>query len=115
MLRDSKYYMPEPNPAVLHDLLPLLCTFAMDLEIDGKSAASLEALPAAEGTEAASTSSPLSGYGVDEAVVKKAMRAVSHSEVARKLAQVGWKEAQGLGSNQLTTFRAAAGGALLIL
>ena len=91
MLRDSKYYMPEPNPAVLHDLVPLLCTFAMDLEIEGKSAASLEALPSAEGMETAFASSPLSGYGVEEAVVKKAMRAVSLSEVARKLAQVGKK------------------------
>ena len=93
MLRDSKYYMPEPNPAVLRDVLPLLCTYAMDHEIEGKAAASIENLPgpaaaAASGGDIEGGGTPLSGYGVGEAVVKKALRAISQSEVARKLVQV---------------------------
>ena len=73
--------MPDPNPATLQDLLPLLCSFAMDLEISGPAAASLERLP--EPTDARGVP-----YDVDEAAVKRALRAIKGNEVARRMAQV---------------------------
>ena len=72
--------MPEPNPGTRQDLLPLLCSFAMDLEISGPQAASLERLP---GLSEAGVP-----YGVDEAAVKRALKAIKGSEVARRMAQV---------------------------
>ena len=72
--------MPEPNQATLQDLLPLLCSFAMDLEISGPAAASLERLPGL--TDAGVP------YDVDEAAVKRALRAIKGNEVARRMAQV---------------------------
>ena len=42
MLRDRKYRMPDPDAAALHDMLPLLCGFAMDLEIGGLAAVGIE-------------------------------------------------------------------------
>ena len=99
MMRDRKYHMPPPDPRVLNDLLPLLCSLAIDHELKPSPPPSSLPLPpslpppdpndpAPKGDNPAKAKSVyIFEEGMDKGASKKALEALSKSELARRLTQ----------------------------